>query len=253
MDATGLDGTVTSIGTEKNINNMKSMNFVPATKEAELFVDAPKPAEKSTPKWFKDIPAFASGKVEHKDRGGVNSTSKICMPFSDSFKMGYIQETWQDIKIEQSENHINYFYPNSPQIISHREETHLPNSVLDGYYPLEFTWNPQWLPKVPKGYSVLITHPLNRDDLPFKTLTGVIDADEYFSGKKSNLPFLIKKGFDGVIPVGTPIFQIIPFKREDWKSQNEAFDEAKQLNHRKIHSMFYGGYKKLIWKKKSFK
>jgi len=30
---------------------------------------------------------------------------------------------------------------------------------------------------MPAGYSLLITHPFNRHDLPFVTLTGLVDAD----------------------------------------------------------------------------
>jgi hypothetical protein len=31
-------------------------------------------------------------------------------------------------------------------------------------------------------------------------------------------PFMMKNNFSGVVPAGTPVVQIVPFKRDDWKS-----------------------------------
>ena len=36
-----------------------------------------------------------------------------------------------------------------------------------------------WTIEAPEGYSVLFTHPVNRFDLPFTTLTGMVDCDRY--------------------------------------------------------------------------
>src|SRR5215475_8103617 len=36
-----------------------------------------------------------------------------------------------------------------------------------------------WTIEAPEGYAVLLTHPLNRVDLPFTTLTGIVDCDRY--------------------------------------------------------------------------
>ena len=33
--------------------------------------------------------------------------------------------------------------------------------------------------ELPPGYSLLVTHPINREDLPFTTLTGLVDVDLY--------------------------------------------------------------------------
>jgi hypothetical protein len=64
---------------------------------------------------------------------------------------------------------------------------------------------------------VLLTHPLNREDLPFHVTSGIIDSDVFFNA--GNIPFFIKEDFEGVIPKGTPIAQLIPIKRYDWKMQ----------------------------------
>jgi hypothetical protein len=36
-----------------------------------------------------------------------------------------------------------------------------------------------WIIEAPDGYAVLFTHPFNRFDLPFTTLTGLVDCDRY--------------------------------------------------------------------------
>ena len=36
-----------------------------------------------------------------------------------------------------------------------------------------------WTIEAPAGYSLLFTHPANRFDLPFTTLTGLVDCDRY--------------------------------------------------------------------------
>jgi hypothetical protein len=101
--------------------------------------------------------------------------------------------------------------------------------------------------KLPKGYSALFTHPLNRFDLPFFTASGIVDADYGMGG--GGVSFCIDKNFEGVIPAGTPIVQIFPFKRDDWKS--EYLQNTKEIvwNPRKNIS---GWYRKNVWKRKHY-
>jgi hypothetical protein len=94
-------------------------------------------------------------------------------------------------------------------------------------------------------------HPVNRYDLPFITLTGVVDSDIAMS--PGNLPFFIKKDFEGIIPKGTPIVQIFPFKRDDWKSQEDMslVEEGKKETLLALRLAF-GYYKSYVWKKKTY-
>lgn len=233
---------------------MKQIDFIPVSEEANT-VPPPQPISKNLPDWYKHIPAFRGGKNPTFDsNGNVDSTLKMCVPFADSLRLGYVQKTWTEISISGDvDGLIQYNYSTSPQILAHRDVSHLSNDFFRGHFPLEFIWKMQYAPKLPKGYSVLITHPLNRQDLPFTTLTGVIDADDYFHLSEGNIPFMVKKDFDGIVPVGTPMYQIIPFKRDDWKSKGQLFDFAKRQNGKNIDRHFWHGYKKLIWKKKTFK
>lgn len=86
-----------------------------------------------------------------------------------------------------------------------------------GYEDIHFFWTTNWFPTIPKGYTTLFTHPINRFDLDFLTISGIVDCESF--NNAGRMPFFIKKGFEGVIPAGTPYTQIIPFKNEKWESE----------------------------------
>jgi hypothetical protein len=62
---------------------------------------------------------------------------------------------------------------------------------------------------------------VNRPDLPFTTLTGLVDSDTFhfspvhFPARWHDLEFT------GVLPKGTPVAQCIPVKRETWNATFE--------------------------------
>lgn len=238
---------------------MEKIKFNPVDKLSELSVQPPKPARHYAPEWYKNIPAFRDGKISN---GATQKTIKLCAPFADSLNLGYIQETWQEINIfltdvDENNKQLDYKYPINPKIMDLRQNwPDIENSfsIPDQYYPFEFVWHPAWISELPEGYSALITHPLNRPDLPFHTLTGVVDNDSFSTSQsQSNLPFLLNKNFTGIIPIGTPMYQIIPFKRDDWKSSTEKYDEDRQIkDNQKIRRHLFHGYKKEHWHKKNF-
>ena len=220
----------------------KSIEFNPVSNFAEEVVPYPKPARNYIPEWYRNIPAFRDGK-------GTEKTIKMCSPFAESFAFGYIQETWEDINI------ISGDIGENTALIGKRKKVANSFSIPDEYTDVEFVWHPMWIPKLPDGYSALITHPINRVDLPFHTLSGVVEHDTYSQSTiNSNLPFLMRKDFSGVIPKGTPMYQIIPFKRDDWQSSPNRYNkELQEASNSQIRSQSPGGYKKIHWKKKDFK
>ncbi len=124
------------------------------------------------------------------------------------------------------------------------------------FYPLEFIWKIHWMPKLPKGWSALMTSPSNRLDLPFRAFTGIVDSDLFYGmgfNEGGNFPFYINKDFEGIIPIGTPMYQIIPFKRENWKSTVLKYNQEDSLKkYRNVRRHFANGYRKEHWQKKMF-
>ena len=210
------------------MNNKLKVSFIPNNKETELKLPHPKPSKFYIPKWFKDMPKDIS-KVD----GGLTGTAKKCMPFLDSLISGYTQELVCDLIVKYQgadkvtgDDSVEYsWYGDQRPISSRMVDSGAHNSLpsFDGYYNSEQHWNTFWEPKTPPGYSTLYSHPANRFDLPFMTMSGIIDTDKWSIA--GPLPFLLKKGFEGLIPAGTPIYQITFIKRDMWNSNVESYNE----------------------------
>ena len=225
--------------------------FLPSSKETAIAVESPISAKKVLPDWYKKIPAFDSKNPQFNNGQILNNCLKMCMPFFDATTGGYIQRTWTDIHIGRDGELVTYTYAQGPAIITTRENPSI--SLTENYYPIEFVWQRQWSARLPKGYSLLITHPHNRLDLPFQTLSGLVDADSFYHTPVGNIPFFIQQGFQGFIPAGTPMYQMIPVKRDEWQSEVAAFDEDEtfRLNHI-MRRKFYGAYRSMFWHKKTY-
>ncbi len=216
----------------------------------QSFVESPIPASKTIPDWYKKGSIFKPEQVEFNEVNEAKLTLKNCMPFLDALSAGYVQKTWCDIHISVQDNQLSYRYALEPEIMTVRDKVSV--DVL-GFYDIEFVWRTVWRAILPKGYSLLVTHPLNRLDLPFQTMTGFIDADHFYHTPIGNIPFFVKQGFSGIIPAGTPMFQMIPVKRDNWEMSKNDYDAEKILRlERDIRKKYWGGYKDLFRQKKSY-
>jgi hypothetical protein len=230
------------------------IDFIPSSQEVFDYVAPPVSAISSVPSWYKKIKPVNEKNLKFDHNSFVTNVSlKQCMPFLDSLTAGYIQETWCDIYITYEKEKISYNFANFPEIINIRQQKNIPHFKSE-FYPLEFVWLRPWIPKTPKGYSILVVHPLNRFDLPFNTISGIIDSDELHHTPFGKTPFYIKNEFHGIIPKGTPMFQMIPFKRDNWEKSINKYNE-KEINkrHWQRNSVFSGRfYKNNFWNKKQY-
>lgn len=221
----------------------------------------PNPSIKEQPEYFRKIKNEPRHKSKFTNNGEAIRNVKSCMPYKDALSSGYIQKTWCDIFIEKNENEVRYYTSNNTNpIIGHRsgKEDYILENFY-GYMPIEFYWVSQWEPSTPKGYSILITNPMNRFDLPFTTSSGIIDSDVftlggYQFGSAGQIPFYIRSDFHGLIPAGTPMYQYIPIRRDDWVSEFRSYDDSRRPDTEKfIRRYFTGGYLKHFWKKKNYR
>jgi len=220
----------------------------------ETWIDLPRPAREFIPDWYKKSERFRDNKIEFSpDRNVTSKDLKLCIPFLDSLTAGYVFCLWQDLLVSQSEEDGTTFDWESDFPLMN-ERTLEANKLLPrpaGHFANNFVWECPLMIRVPRGYSVLITHPFNRFDLPFTTLTGIVDADSMMI--TGNVPFFINDNFTGVIRKGTPIFQIIPFKRESWVSSvNEDLSSLNYHISKVCRSVLSGGYRDNFWHRKKF-
>ncbi len=78
------------------------------------------------------------------------------------------------------------------------------------------------------------THPINRDDLPFTTLTGLVDVDLYSLAFVHFPARWRDPAFNGTLAKGTPVAQCLPIRRESWVEQFETVTGATAARFREM-------------------
>jgi hypothetical protein len=233
----------------------KDLRILPFTKDANNFLNIA-PATEFIPEWYKKSPLTIPGTTTHLDltsSNATNSTYKKCTPFFDAMSIGYIVFLTADIEVVRKENGMPYVMWRTKRriITEHSNDQWGGLPVPDGYSPFIYKWYNHFAVHTPKDYSLLFTQPINRFDLPFQSITGVVDCDLY--KLTVQFPFFIKDTFSGIIEKGTPITQIIPIKRETWKRTLEEYsEEMVNLNEEKYYSTINRSYKKNYWSKKEY-
>lgn len=228
---------------------MKIIRFFSDKKFEDL--GRPVPAKVHIPAWYKQ---GESAYID--DNGGSNPGLKACIPYLDSLVSGYVLTTPFDIFVKKDKDGKLAITWNGPDSLSHfvneRPEglgATMPRPA--GHYKNHLVWSGFWGIKTPRGWSLLVTHPLNRFDLPFTTTSGIIDSDMFSAS--GNIPFFIKEDFIGTIPAGTPIAQLIPIKRSSWKM---IANDQSQMNLEHIQGSFVRSgeavYKKNLWTRKEY-
>lgn len=223
---------------------MKFIKFIPSRGKS---FSSLKPIKTAIPDWWKNGESLID-----LPNGSPAPGMKACIPFMEIMNIGYCLVTPFDIYVsEGDEGNINIRWNSDPQWASFIGERDQPLGATiprpAGHYPNGFVWSSVWGWKTPKGYSSIVTHPFNRYDLPFTTLSAVVDSDVF--NAEGNIPFFVKKGFNGLIPEGTPFAQIIPIKRSKWKMWVDDSNVQKIKKQGAIVRNPETTYKKAFWKK----
>jgi hypothetical protein len=194
--------------------------------ELESVLPRPIPAVQGLPDWFKGMPQKAYSTLLQREE----LTVKKCPPFVDAMVYGFLIPLIADVRVENG---------------TFTWDRDVPAGMLTNYSrsPLDFHDNNQvtgtpffeedrfvvkfinfWTFELPPGYSLLITHPVNRRDLPFQTLTGLVDADRYRDNFVNFPAYWHDPDFNGVLPKGTPVAQCLPLKRDTWQAQFKVIE-----------------------------
>lgn len=213
----------------------------------------PEPASKNIPDWYKKTEPYGSSKTFKTHHGSVNSTIKKCVPVFDAISAGYIIKTYCDVYVEKQNDGLSYYHwPSNPAISFHaiqQAEHHPANNGIP--YP---KWMSPWSIKTENGYSCLFISPMHNPNGIFTVLPGIVDTDQYTN--PVNFPFTLdNKNFEGIIPAGTPMVQVIPFKRDSFKSSfaNQKDIEAIYKRLSTYGNKFVNNYKSKFWNKKDYK
>ena len=217
----------------------------------------PKPASAFIPEWYKKLESYISGEKKPTGQGETTASAKRCMPVFDAIVGGYIIVSPADVYVSQKEDERGNKFPwfewsgfGLIQFHPIQQAPEHPNRNGHIAYP---KWINPWGVKTPKGYSTLFVQPMHRES-PFTILPGIVDTDEYTTAV--NFPFVLNDvTFEGLIPAGTPIAQVIPIKRESWEmkfgSQKEYIEHQKIVN--KLSTKFFDRYKSMFRQPKEYK
>lgn len=217
----------------------------------------PQPASKFIPDWYKELPSYFNNNKEPLDNGAPVGTLKKCLPVFDSICAGYIITSSYDVWVKQKETddlgkQPYYTWPTGLGIEFHdvQQAPNHPKRNIDVAYP---KWINPWAIQTPKGYSCMFFQPVHRESI-FEIFPGVVDTDLW--PVSVNFPFVLKdKNFEGLIPAGTPIAQLVPFKRDSWEMRlggKTDFENAEKALSRKM-TRFYEYYKNFARSKKEYK
>jgi hypothetical protein len=189
----------------------------------------PIPARDALPDWLRAMAARVPSPVH----GREIRTVKQCPPFVDAMAHGFMMLLPCDVSVTAGQ--FSWEWPLPALSVSNHPRAplsfHVPEQIAGS--PLArgaqsaVKFNSFWTIELEAGWSLLAMHPVNRDDLPFRLVTGLVDADR-FNDVGINFPAVwLDPAFSGVLPKGMPIAQCCVVPREAPELVFEAMSDAR--------------------------
>ena len=189
----------------------------------------PVPAQAALPDWLRQMAPRVASPLHQRSIRSV----KQCPPFVDAMAHGFLVLLPCDVVVQDGV--FSWDLPLPALALRHQPRSPLSFHVVEQVAgsPLAqgsqsvLKFNSFWTIELDPGWSLMVVHPVNRDDLPFRLITGLVDAD-HFNEVGINFPALwTEPGFNGVLPRGTPVAQCYPVPREAPSLVCEAMDSAR--------------------------
>ena len=237
----------------------KNIKFIAKNEYGWNVCEKPFPAFQAIPDWWKNLPAYNSSREDNEEKtlivksGNSNAGPKKCVPMLDAITSGYIIPLWADVQVLQEKETINITWRVSEDVFQfHGGHSNMIEKPV-GYSSQVFKFLNTWRIVTPPGYSILVTQPFGYRNTPFQAIPAIIDTDK--STTEILPPMWIKEDFEGIIEKGTPLVQIIPFKRDNWESEFSYMnkDQYRYLEDRNFGSYIKNHYTRKVWQKKKYK
>jgi hypothetical protein len=179
--------------------------------QSDMFgvVAPPIRASELLPEWYRKLPS-----VDQQAFSAANNalTIKRCMPFQDAMITGWILVTPVEIRFTVNADGTSVTTGSDmpfQSVLSH-QEGQIHGAPQSNRVSLKFIM--PWVIKTPPGWSTMFLPLLNRDSDQFEVMSAIVDTDKL--DVPVNIPFFLKvKDQTFAMKKGTPICQIIPFKR----------------------------------------
>ena len=187
-------------------------------------LERPRLARHALPEWLRAMPRAAFSPTHGEDV----RTVKQCPPFVDAMAHGFVMTLPCDVAVHDGVLSWDWDYP-PLSVEAHPTSPlsfHVPEQVIGTPFhdpdAVVVKFNSFWTIALEPGYALYATHPANRADLPFRTLSGLVDADRFIDVGILFPAIWVDPGFEGVLAKGTPVAQCFPVAREALELRCEA-------------------------------
>jgi hypothetical protein len=171
----------------------------------------PVAARTELPAWFRQLPGTDRQNLTATNDG---LTVKRCLPFLDALGVGWIIPLAATVRLEISDagKRVDAGWEFDRTMVSNHGAFQVAGNPFEPRPPMKF--HNYWTVRTPPGWSCLFVPALNRPNGVVELFSGVVDTDTFAT--PVNFPF-VAVADDGVhvLPKGTPLVQVIPFRRAD--------------------------------------
>jgi hypothetical protein len=172
-------------------------------------------AARGLPEWLRDM----SPKGPSELHGREIRTVKQCPPFVDAMSYGFLILLPCDVDVDRGVFTWDWKIP-SPLVEGHPRAPlsfHVPEQTkgtpLSDGSSSSLKFNSFWTIELEPGWSLYASHPANREDLPFRLLTGLVDSDRFVDAGINFPAVWMRPDFVGRLPKGMPVAQCFPVPR----------------------------------------
>lgn len=211
-------------------------------------------AKNCIPEWWKRM------RIMDYANGSTNHSIRSCPAMDDWLKSGWLLVATRDILVlcgndkgdtdstrfqsvdmdgrsyeatASSRSHPVAQFHNVFEYISDDENT---MNIRDA-----FKFRAPWNIVTPEGYSIFYLDPFLFQNKYFAVWQGIIDSDKFHKNMdNSQIIFYPRVNHSFVIPKGTPILQVIPFKREEWVASYQFRDVVEYEKNLSFRTAAYG-------------
>ena len=187
-------------------------------------------AAQGLPGWLRDM----SPKVASEVHGREIRTIKQCPPFVDAMSYGFLILLPCDVDVEEGVFSWDWKIA-QPAVEGHPRAPlsfHVPEQTKGAPFSDGVTaslkFNSFWTIELEAGWSLYATHPANREDLPFRLLTGLVDSDRFVDAGINFPAIWTRPDFVGRLPKGMPVAQCfaVPRLRPEFHFSTLSGDRA---------------------------
>ena len=192
------------------------------------YLPRPIPARSALPDWLRAMPAKAHSEIH----GREIRTVKQCPPFVDAMAYGVLILLPCDVTVDRGSfswawnipEPMTLGHPRAP--LSFHVAAQFPDAPFARAGQAAIKFNSFWTIELEEGWSLFATHPINREDLPFRLITGLVDSDRFYDGGINFPGVWTAAEFSGVLRKGTPIAQCFAVPRNDDRLVFDTLDAA---------------------------